>query len=102
MAVNVVNKKTKIIRNQKRKNQNLKQFKGAAHSMVDDAKKQDVNESFDDVQAEKIKCNDSKPNTRIQIILIGGKRTLKVTPITLCCRFMLMLKQSLDIMESFL
>eukprot|EP01083_Nonionella_stella_P233259 822047_1 len=42
-------------------------------------KSQSLDVIFDNVKAERIVCEDTKPNTRIQIVLIGGKKeTLKV------------------------
>jgi len=79
MEVKVVNRKNEDYKPPQPEKAKFEAFKGAAHSMVDDSKKQDMNESFDTVKPEKIKCDESKPNTRIQIILIGGKReTVKV------------------------
>ena len=79
MEVKVVNRKTEEYVEPKPDKQKFEAFKGAGHSMVDDSKKQDVDASFDTVKAEKINCNDANPNTRIQVILIGGKKeTLKV------------------------
>eukprot|EP00485_Elphidium_margaritaceum_P000018 CAMPEP_0202690314 /NCGR_PEP_ID=MMETSP1385-20130828/5322_1 /ASSEMBLY_ACC=CAM_ASM_000861 /TAXON_ID=933848 /ORGANISM="Elphidium margaritaceum" /LENGTH=263 /DNA_ID=CAMNT_0049345551 /DNA_START=47 /DNA_END=838 /DNA_ORIENTATION=+ len=49
-------------------------FKGTGHSMVDDGKKQEMDQSFDTVPPKRIEVDDQKPNTRIQIILIGGKK----------------------------
>mmetsp|Transcript_18903 Transcript_18903/g.16813 ORF Transcript_18903/g.16813 Transcript_18903/m.16813 type:complete len:263 (+) Transcript_18903:103-891(+) len=79
MEVKVVNKKNEDYVEPKKEEPKFQAFKGNAHSMVDDAKKADVDASFDTVKPEKINCNDSQPNTRIQVILIGGKKeTLKV------------------------
>lgn len=79
MEVKVVDKKNEDYVEPKQEAPKFQAFKGAAHSMVDDAKKQDVDASFDTVKPEKINCNDSQPNTRIQVILIGGKKeALKV------------------------
>ena len=79
MQVRVINKKSEDYAPPKASKPKFEAFKGAAHSMVDESKKQDIDESFDTVTAQKIQCNDTNPNARIQIILIGGKReTLKV------------------------
>lgn len=74
MAVNVINKKNEVYKPPALQKPKFEAFKGAAHSMVDESKKEDMNASFDTVQASKIECDESKPNTRIQIILIGGKK----------------------------
>eukprot|EP00483_Globobulimina_turgida_P009344 UN09363 len=79
MEVKVINKKNEDYKPQAAKNPKFQAFKGAAHSMVDESKKQDIDQLFDNVKPEKIICDTKKPNTRIQILLIGGKKeTLKV------------------------
>eukprot|EP01083_Nonionella_stella_P278803 948192_1 len=79
MQVKVINKKNEDYKPETKKEQKFQAFKGAAHSMIDESKKQDIDQTFDNVKPEKIQCDNSKPNTRIQIILIGGKKeTLKV------------------------
>ena len=79
MAVNVINKKNEVYKPPAPQKPKFEAFKGAAHSMVDESKKEDMNESFDTVAAAKVQCDASNPNTRIQIILIGGKKeTIKV------------------------
>merc|ERR1712013_294395 len=54
-------------------------FSSNSHSMMDTTKSICVNASFGEVPAQRAHCDESQPNTRIQILLIGGKKeTLKV------------------------
>jgi len=74
MEVKVVDRKTEEYVPPQPEKPKFEAFKGTAHSMVDEAKQQDMDQSFDTAKPDKIQCDDSKPNARIQIILIGGKR----------------------------
>ena len=76
MQVKVVDKKTEIYKPPEPEKPKFAAFKGISHSLLPEANdaKQDMDASFDTVKPTKIQCDDSKPNTRIQIILIGGKK----------------------------
>eukprot|EP01084_Bolivina_argentea_P060293 110163_1 len=76
MGVDIVNRKNEDYKPEPAEEPKFQAFKGNAHSMMDNNNdnKPKMNESFDTVQPERINCNQSNPNTRIQIILIGGKK----------------------------
>jgi len=75
MAVNIVDKKGEDYVPPKPQKPQFEAFKGDAHSMVSDHDaKQDMDASFDSVKPERVAFDASSPNTRIQIILIGGKK----------------------------
>merc|ERR1712083_1045083 len=78
MAVSIVDKKTEDYVPPKPQKPQFQAFKGDAHSMVSD-QKEDMDASLESAKAEKIVFDGKSPNTRIQIILIGGKKgALKV------------------------
>lgn len=77
MAVNIVDKKDEDYVAPKPQKPKFQAFKGNAHSMVsvlDADAKEDMDASFDTVKAERVQFDAKSPNTRIQIILIGGKK----------------------------
>jgi len=80
MAVNIVDKKNEDYVPPKPQKPKFEAFKGDAHSMVSEADaKEDLDASFDNVQPAKIQFDAKSPNSRIQIIYIGGKKeALKV------------------------
>ena len=82
MAVNIVDKKNEDYVPPKPEKPKFQAFKGDGHSMVnllDADAKENMDESFDTVKPAKIQFDAKSPNTRIQIILIGGKKeALKV------------------------
>lgn len=75
MAVNIVDKKNEDYVPPKPQKPKFQAFKGDAHSMISESdSKQDMDASFDSVKPERVEFDASSPNTRIQIILIGGKK----------------------------
>ena len=54
----------------------IETFTGVGYSLMDTSKKQKYNSKFDKIKPRKMKCRNSKPKTRIQLTLIGGKREI--------------------------